>query len=40
MLRKTFDDEVVIKNALKESRYTVVDINYKKPPELKLAEAS
>lgn len=31
LLKKTIDDEVVIKNALKESRYIVVDISYKKP---------
>ncbi|WP_027157099.1 transcription elongation factor GreB [Methylobacter luteus] len=31
LLKKTIDDEVVIKNALKESRYIVVDIGYKKP---------
>jgi transcription elongation factor GreB len=31
LLKKTFDDEVAIKNELKESRYTVVDINYGKP---------
>jgi transcription elongation factor GreB len=31
LLKKTFADEVVIKNELKESRYTVVDINYHKP---------
>jgi hypothetical protein len=29
--KKTFYDEVAIKNELKESRYTVVDINYSKP---------
>jgi hypothetical protein len=29
--KKSIDDEVVIKNALKESRYIVVDISYKKP---------
>jgi transcription elongation factor GreB len=31
LLKKTFADEVIIKNELKESRYTVVDINYHKP---------
>jgi transcription elongation factor GreB len=31
LLKKTIDDEVVIKNALKESRYIVVDVSYKKP---------
>jgi transcription elongation factor GreB len=31
LLKKTIDDEVVIKSALKESRYIVVDISYKKP---------
>ncbi len=31
LLKKTFADEVVIKNELKESRYVVVDINYNKP---------
>jgi len=30
LLKKSFDDEVVIKNDLKESRYVVVDINYNK----------
>ncbi|WP_292554427.1 GreA/GreB family elongation factor [Methylobacter sp.] len=28
LLKKTFDDEVAIKNELKETRYTVVDIHY------------
>lgn len=28
LLKKTFDDEVLIKNELMESRYTVVDIDY------------
>ena len=31
LLKKTFADEVVIKNELKESRYVIVDINYHKP---------
>jgi transcription elongation factor GreB len=31
LLKKSIDDEVVIKNALKESRYIVADISYKKP---------
>ncbi|MGZ5052308.1 MAG: transcription elongation factor GreB [Methylobacter sp.] len=30
LLKKTFDDEVVIRNELKEMRYTVVDIQYHK----------
>ncbi|MEE7625468.1 transcription elongation factor GreB [Methylobacter sp. Wu8] len=33
LLKKTFDDEVAIQNELKETRYTVVDINYGKPSE-------
>ncbi|MGZ4978572.1 MAG: GreA/GreB family elongation factor [Methylobacter sp.] len=28
LLKKTFDDEVAIKNELKETRYIVVDIHY------------
>jgi transcription elongation factor GreB len=39
LLRKTFDDEVVINNVLKESRFIVVDISYKKPPIAELTEA-
>jgi transcription elongation factor GreB len=31
LLKKTYDDEVSIKNELKESRYIVVDIRYDKP---------
>ncbi|MDO9424490.1 MAG: transcription elongation factor GreB [Methylobacter sp.] len=30
LLKKTFDDEVAIKNALKAARYTVIDIDYRK----------
>ncbi len=30
LLKKTFDDEVAIKNEFKETRYVVVDINYHK----------
>ncbi|WP_432740493.1 transcription elongation factor GreB [Methylobacter sp. G7] len=30
LLKKTFSDEVAIKNELKEARYTVVDIHYRK----------
>lgn len=30
LLKKTFNDEVAIKNELKETRYIVVDINYRK----------
>lgn len=30
LLKKTFDDEVVIRNELKETRYTIVDIQYHK----------
>ncbi len=28
LLKKTFDDEIAIKNEFQETRYTVVDINY------------
>lgn len=30
LLKKTFDDEVVIKNELTETRYTITDISYRK----------
>ena len=30
LLKKTFDDEVAIKNDFKESRYIIVDINYRR----------
>lgn len=30
LLKKTFDDEVAIKNEFKEARYIVIDINYRK----------
>lgn len=33
LMKKTFDDEVVIKNELKESRYIVVDIQYQSVTE-------
>lgn len=40
LLRKSIDDEMVIKSALKESRYIVVDISQKKPPIAELMEAN